>query len=242
MADGFVARFLFVWPENQVMPNWSEVEPDQSVFETYHKIMDCLYKMPSRITYRTSSEDKPKFEPIVLQFDEEGKKEWIKFYNEVRVTEYNNTQNTNLKSMLSKFDRHCAKFALIIELMHFACDNFENGMWENLDFLDKMNIIRKVKVTKRSMKAAVKLVEYFKATSFKLYSKLRNPVLSLKEYEQVWYNNLEDLFKAKEAIELGAVMKAKDQKFSLGKTRVYELLKKNSLFKAIGSGRYEKLW
>ena len=34
----------------------------------------------------------------------------------------------------------------------------------------------------------------------------------------------------------------KDAKFSLGKTKVYELLKKNSLFKSIGSGRYEKLW
>ncbi|MEM9349589.1 MAG: DUF3987 domain-containing protein, partial [Pseudomonadota bacterium] len=120
-SNGFFARFLITIPEVEEVQNWNEIGPDFSVYEKYNEIIDFLYHLPSKIPDHI-----PHFndvERIDFPLSREAKNLYIKFYNSL-AARMNSEADDKKFSQLSKYRGTCLRFALIMEMLHFACDMY----------------------------------------------------------------------------------------------------------------------
>ncbi|MEI8203366.1 MAG: DUF3987 domain-containing protein [Bacteroidota bacterium] len=104
--NGFAQRFLFVYPKHVVKKHYSTLVPNQLLLTKYDKLIRYL-----------SDTD---FGTLTLTTD--AKAEFIRFSNEL-TDKVNDTKSEYLKSLYSKFDIHCLRIALILELIKSYSDN-----------------------------------------------------------------------------------------------------------------------
>jgi len=96
--NGFLQRFLIVYPDNPKKSYYSESKPDEIIQSNYNNLIKHLSDTPDYGTFSLSSE---------------AKNEFIKFSNE--MTERINLCNDDyLKGMYGKFEIHVLRIALII--------------------------------------------------------------------------------------------------------------------------------
>ncbi|NDP20796.1 MAG: DUF3987 domain-containing protein [Paludibacter sp.] len=98
--NGFAQRFLFVYPDRVLKPHYLDASPNQSYMSQYNDLIKYL----SNNSFGT------------LYLSLEARKRFIAFSNE--LTDRANVSNSDyLKSMYSKFEIHCLRLALILELI-----------------------------------------------------------------------------------------------------------------------------
>jgi hypothetical protein len=147
-SNGFVERVLFAFPANLKKPYWTETEIDQKHIDDWFDIVNRLLG----ISLKHTDDNSPA--PVILEYCPEAKKillDWQRLN-----TDQVNDSEAGIASVFSKMDLYVNRFALILELLRFAC----NESWKECISVD-------------SIQGAIRLVEYFKATAVQVRNTLK---------------------------------------------------------------------
>lgn len=237
-VNGFLARFLFMFPDKIAARKWTETEPDQSVYDTYNAIINFLHRSPSRIKEDPDNQIWD-INSIEIPLGRQAKDLYVKFYDPIgqAVVE---EEDEKVSSQLSKFQAYCLRFALILHWMEIACqyDTWraptEGGNQRTMiaDDIDKMEI------GGETMLNAIKITQYFQATAMKVLSRFDSPVNTLPAKVRAWYTKALPIteFKAQYAVNAG-------KELDISRSTVFTYLNRADLFRQAGgerSGLYQK--
>lgn len=202
--SGFTARLLFCYPHSIIrQPVKLNQGLNDNEKKVYRSIFRFMYDLPSRIHTPQLKTQPAIFDPTTLRFEEEAFKVFYKYHQQC-IGKYNSYEEDHLKAAVGKFDRYCARLALILQLLEFSCDNHENAELQEKNTVADME--NNIKVTKKNAQGAVKLMRYFEYTTLKVYDRLDNPLKSLtSEWELIMYKMLEDNFETNDAKEIAKI-------------------------------------
>lgn len=208
MNNGFFQRFLFAFPDAIYKDPINDNEMNFEKFSEYEKFIKSYYENSNVV------EENEQINSKILQWNSEAK---VFFYSWQKancdlVNEYSNSIKGEV---VSKFDNHFVRLALLLQIM-------ENP---NSDFVEL-----------EAVKGAEKLCAYFMNCSFKVLKIIQNPAEylgALADNKRKFYNELKENFTTAEAVKLGL-------DFEIQERRVKDFLKDTVLFKRIKHGTYEK--
>jgi hypothetical protein len=209
--NGFLDRLLFVVLDDLKKEYWSEVELNPRIAENWNNIISKLLDL-SVLQDETNT-----LQPEILKFSPEAKT--ILFDWQRKLTdESNNPENEAMSGIYAKMEMYAARLALCLEMMRFACSES-----------DKKN------VGIEAVQGAIKLVEYFKKTAFKVHSIISNasPLDKLPRDKQAVYKALPDTFKTCEGVQVAENMGMAERTFK-------RFLSNRELFNNHTRGEYEK--
>ncbi|MCP4521800.1 MAG: DUF3987 domain-containing protein [Cytophagales bacterium] len=211
--NGFIDRILFVVPEGLKKEKWNDNELDACFVENWKSIINNLLQIP----FQLDNNDIP--QPNTLVFTPEAKQllgEWQSKNTDL----CNELENDSLIGIYTKLDVYCIRFALIFQLLKYAC---EEG--------DRM------KVSLEAVQSAIELTEYFKTMNTKVYNIISEttPLDQLPENKQQFYNSLPETLTTHDAIEKGS-------DFGLSQRTIKRFLGDKQLFNRVKQGVYEKLY
>lgn len=210
-ANGFVSRILFAYPDDLSKKKIQDSYLPPDYFENWERILNKLIGLP----YTAD-------EPLILPFDKAGKRAYYAFQHENtdKVNELQDEGNSLESGILSKFDTHTARLALILEMIYYACGESDLQA-----------------VTERSVKSAITLTKYFQNTALrcaKLLNPKTKPKAMLATNKKLLLDNLPNEFTTDEAIRIG-------QRFKISESSIKRFLKNYNFFERIQQGRYKKI-
>lgn len=210
--NGFIDRLLFAFPEGLQKPYWSDTEINPAIIDNWKIIISNLLKLELQFDKTTFSP-----EPEVLKFTPEAFQK-LKQWEKQNTDLCNSTENEALASIYGKFDIHAVRFALILEMLRYACGESN-----------------KQAVGIEAVNGALKLVEYFKATAEKVHSIISNfnPLDKLPADKQKLYEALPDCFTTAEGLNVAELQDFPERNFK-------RFLNEKDLFNRLSRGEYEK--
>jgi hypothetical protein len=212
--NGFIDRMLFAFPDGLEKPHWSETEIDSEIIDKWKEIISNLLTLELQLDNCLT--------PIstVLKFTPEAFQKLMKWEKE-NTDLCNQTENELLAGIYGKFDIHAVRFALILEMLQFACGESDKS---------QVGIV--------AVNGALQLVEYFQATARKVHSIISNDDPLAKQFDKYrkLYEALPDRFKTGEGHRVARELKVPPDTFNKWLKR-----ERNKLFGKIQSGEYEKL-
>ncbi len=147
--NGFMDRMLLSYPDLKV-EDYNENEIDQNTIQWYNDtIVFFFYYVKNQIIQK---DDDGKIVPVILTFDDDAKKEWVRIFNGITKCQNSENENEYMKSMLPKQKSYIPRFSMLIHIF--------NGIG-----LPKYNF---EKVSKESILKAEKLSKYFIAMAKKI--------------------------------------------------------------------------
>jgi hypothetical protein len=207
--NGYIDRIIFVYPDIKMRPVFKFSEPDDSAFKDYNNIINRLLELDF---------NDPKLkESNILPVSHDAQKmyeEWTVIQRE--ILEANN--NDRLYGLYAKMEIYVFRFALIYQLLSWACGEEE-----------------KFEVEEIAMHSAIETAEYFKRMALKV-----NPIKSgikqppMDKQRQEIYKALSKEFTTGE----GAIISLK---YGLNDRRFKEWLHDITLFTKLKHGIYEKV-
>ncbi|RMF19783.1 MAG: DUF3987 domain-containing protein [Bacteroidetes bacterium] len=209
--NGFLARILFAYPENQNIPPESDILPDQSVFDHYQDIYRNLYLLPD-------SDDGP----TALHLTRRAKDVFTEFVEHIR-NDANTAEEETVKSLFIKMKSYCLRFSLILHLLDLASNKPPISS----------NDLANTEISETTIRHAIKLCEYYTATALRVLIRFESPVNQLPEKHRALYEALPDAFRRELALETA-------QHLEISTSTVKRLLNNQILFKRSGPGMYEK--
>lgn len=156
-------------------------------------------------------------QPEILRFTTEAKK--LLFEWQRKITDLSNKpENEAISGIYAKIEMYAVRLALILEMMLFACGEGN-----------------KQAVGIEAVQGAIKLVEYFKNSAFKVHSIVSNasPLDKLPTDKQNLYNALPDYFTTNEGVQVAESMGIAERTFK-------RFLANKDLFNNHKRGEYEK--
>lgn len=208
--NGFLDRILFAVPQNLKKPYLNTTQIDENTISNWNTIIDNILNCEIRY----DSVDNP--DPQILKLSNEAFECYNKWHKE--ITDFcNNCEDDKIVSVYSKLEMYVLRLALILELLHFACDDSS-----------------KQQISVRSVKGAIELIEFFKCSALRVQEILNNPLTKLSKDKLSFYHALPESFSTSEAAEIG---NSHDIKGSTLK----RFLKDQQLFEKVKRGIYEKL-
>jgi hypothetical protein len=132
--NGFAQRFLFVYPDSVCKSHYINASPNSELVKGYENLIEYLHCSD--------------FGELTLSVG--AKSKFIAFANKL-TDSANATANDYLKAMYSKFEIHCLRIALTLELIK----SFPNGLIDN-------------SVSDATMSYAIDLCRYFIDSSLKV--------------------------------------------------------------------------
>lgn len=213
MENGFFSRVLFVMPDNLVKENWNTDEIKQGIIDNWHKVITNLMDMP------VENDDTGNPRPTILSYTTDAKKALFRWQQE-NVNTINEEERDEVKGIHSKMEIYISRFALILELLKYACGKST-----------------KLMVDSDSVEGAIALVQYFKQSALQVLAITSNsdPLLKYPENKRKFYKNLPDLFQTFEAVRIG-------EWFDFKERVVKRFLSDKELFNRVTRGEYEKLF
>jgi hypothetical protein len=145
-ADGFLDRFLIVYPDNQEIPEWNWNDISDEVTREYKEIITRLFDLP--LTESLAGNAMPHTLPLsdLAKFEWE---EWhIKHTQERRNAEFNG----RLHGVFSKMTNQLGRISLILHMLRVVCGEAS-----------------KDEVDERSVKDSTIIVDHFKTQARKVY-------------------------------------------------------------------------
>jgi hypothetical protein len=231
--NGFLARILFAYPDDQRAPHLSTIQPDPANFDIYQDIMDFLNKLPTKITPPETEYHDWTIESIGIHLEERAFKAYRFFYDHT-ADQMNRMDNDTQISIYGKMREYCLRFALILELLNLACENLQFFRDRKRNPIYDVEGMERITIKEDSILRAIALVDYFKYTSRKVLARFESPVAKLSSNKQAWYESLPETFDYQSAVEVGAAAK-------MSESTVKRMLKDRILFsKLLGRGEYEK--
>lgn len=209
-ANGFMDRLLFVYPDNQKTIKWNINKIDDVILQNYFSIISNL------IDLQLDSDDNPN----IIPFEKKAKEYLFKWQNN-RPEEYLFDYE---RSVEIKLQQYVIRFALILQLMHYASNN-----------------ATKNEIQMFAVKGAIKLFEYFYFNAIKVRGEInkRNYLETLTELQKTILKELPSKkFTTGEGIAIAC--KSVNGKARISERQFKEYLKDRKLFKKISHGHYEK--
>ena len=146
IKNGFMDRILFISPDDFKKPYYSNSRLDSYFTDQYSKYIHKLLEL------KLSFIENESIESTILSFSPEAEQLFTLWYN-------NNADQINdpdtlefLRGVYSKLDVYMPRIALILQLSYWACD--EEG---------------KDEICLRSVRGAIRVIEYFRETAIKIY-------------------------------------------------------------------------
>ncbi|MCB9047806.1 MAG: DUF3987 domain-containing protein [Lewinellaceae bacterium] len=206
-TNGFFDRLLFTWPDGLEKPLWQDKEMPAGLLNQYADGINRL------LTLTFDKEGKPNY----MRPEREAKARLFQFFNEQNKPLCDNSDNELLQGLHGKFDLHTLRLALLLQMLWFA---FEDSP------LDKLQL----STTER----AIKLAEYFRAQSLKVFDRLHNasPIEKLPTDRRRVYEALPDEFQTGEGVKIA-------QKRGMSE-RAFKRFLNSSVFERIARGKWEK--
>lgn len=209
LNNGFFQRFLFAYPDESIKNPINDNQANKIIFERYSNFIKEYYDTSSVIEVDGRINSKVlKWTPAAKEF----------FYNwqKTNCDLVNEFSNSIKGEIISKFDNHFVRLALLLQMMEDPKSNF---------------------VSPTAAKGAEQLCYYYMNCSFKVLSNLQSPdeyLKGLPENKQKFYQELKEQFFTNEAISTGL-------KYAIQERRVKEFLKDALLFKRVSHGIYKKI-
>lgn len=142
--NGFLDRILFVIPEKQDKPYWTQRQLPMDVISDWQQFINTLIKIE-----RPSGENGEIF-PNELPFDKEGE-EFLYEWQRRNADLCNSTTNEVLRGIYSKLEVYTIRFALVFQIIRAYCGEAEREC-----------------IDKTSVESAIKLTGYFRRTAQKV--------------------------------------------------------------------------
>jgi hypothetical protein len=147
--DGFLDRFIFAYPEPH-RGGYSEDIISAQAELTYYNVIGALWdRQPA------GEDEADEIRPRVVRMDPEAKSLFVEEANNLAGEMHAVGFPEVLRGPWSKFDTHLARLALIIAVTRSVEEGAENE-----------------RVTRGDMQSALRLLDYFKATTRKVYGQL----------------------------------------------------------------------
>lgn len=209
--NGFLDRLLFVVPDNLKKEYWSETELDPSIFENWQNIIETLLDV-SIIQDETNNP-----QPEILRFTPEAKQILFEWQKEL-TDQSNKPENEAISGICAKIEMYAVRLALCLQMVRFACNESD-----------------KKAIGIEAVKGALKLVEYFKKTAFKVQAIISNasPLEKLPTDKQNLFRELPDNFTTGEGVQVAESLGIAERTFK-------RFLSNRDLFKNDKHGKYEK--
>jgi hypothetical protein len=156
-------------------------------------------------------------QPEILRFSRNAKDmlfEWQKR----NADQFNSTEDDTISGIYSKLEMYVARFALILELLQWACGEGN-----------------KETVGVKAISGAIKLVEYFKRSAIKVYSIISNsnPLEKYPNDKKKLFNALPKQFTTEEGVRIAQINGIPERTFK-------RFLNQDELFINVSRGNYEK--
>ncbi len=147
--NGFIDRILFVIPDNLKKEYFTNNEMPENYISKYQNIINKVYSIKNEQSFENENETE------LINYSDEAKISFEKWFNSNADLINDKNISENIKSIYSKLDIYIYRFALILQIMKWAC-NEEDYKIISLDTFEK----------------AIKLTEYFRQTALKVYETL----------------------------------------------------------------------
>jgi hypothetical protein len=215
--SGFNDRMLFAYPDDLIKEPIKDDFINHDYLDNWNRIVNKIYTLPLPINQESNF-----VEPQVLEFTPEAKKLVFSFFdqNAKEVNELNDLGQESLASIISKFDIHVLRLALILEALAYGCGESELK-----------------NVSTKSIEGAIELSKYFKKTAKKtimLFSPATKHYVGLATQKKLFYDKLPHEFTKQEALVLNNSM-------SIGNERTLSnFLNDVRFFEKKSYGQYKK--
>ena len=203
-SNGFYQRFLFAFPDTTFKEPISEEESSLKLQAKYTDFINDFF----------DSKKTPNADARILTWSKQAKDFFIQ-WNSKQCEMVNENQETIKGEIISKFDIHFIRLALLLQMMEDP-ESAEIGL--------------------NAVIGAEKLCNYYLNCSLKVLNYIQNPnsyLNLLADNKKQFYNSLPNRFNTALAVEMGAM-------FDFQERRVKEFLNDSILFKKIKHGNYER--
>ena len=199
LNNGFFQRFLFAYPDDAIKLPLNDNVANEQLARKYEGFINKLYDID---------------EPRTLTFTAAAKRY---FYNwqAINCDRVNEHQNSIKGEILSKFDNHFIRLALLVQIM--------------ADPQSK-------EISIEAVEAAKTLCEYYLKCAFKVLEKIQNKenyLKTLPQDKQQLFNELERQFTTAEAMEVGTDL-------GMNERTIRRFLQDAEIFKKVSHGNYLK--
>lgn len=200
LNNGFFQRFLFAYPSNSNKVPINDNVANELLAKDYESFINKCYAIT---------------EPRTLTFSPAAKRYFYDWQanNCARVNEH---QNSIKGEILSKFDNHFIRLALLLQIM---------------------NDTESKEIELAAVQASNLLCDYYLNCSLKVLAKIQNTenyLLSLPQDKQQLFNELEQSFTTGDAMEVGLEL-------GIAERTIKRFLQDTQLFNKAKHGNYEKL-
>jgi hypothetical protein len=210
-SNGFMDRFLFVYPERMEKIKWNNNIINENYITNYHAIISKLLNLKSE---NENSRVLIKIEKKAQEF----------------INEWQNNNKTNdlfeyERGISVKLEDHVYRFSLILQLL----SNATTGVKNNTD------------IQLKTIKGAIKLYEYFFLNAMKVRYQLtvNDYYETLTELQKKILGELDDKFTTQEGINIAC--KKVNGKARISERQFKTYLNDKKMFKRISRGNYEKI-
>ena len=129
--------------------------------------------------------------------------------------------NKKNSKILGKFQKkmqtYCKKFALLLEITFWTCEESSKN-----------------EISVRAVKGALKLTEYFRENTLKIYNSFEKESKTENYSKSLFNDSLPGTFKTTDAVKIG-----KD--IGIGERSIYTYLKDETMFEKLGHSQYKKV-
>lgn len=209
--NGFTDRVIFALPDSIPQDCWIDEDLPPGLTKRYSDILNVLLEMPGNIDEYGNNK------PDLLYFSDGAKKIWAAWYNNNAAMKHE-AQDDTISGIYTKLEVYTLRFALILQMLQYASNEGGNKQ-----------------ISEDNINGAIKLTEYYRATSFKVSAIINGDELEREsEVFKKLYELLPETFARGEAAAL-----ADELKFN---TRTLARKFKNKeLFKKVSTGKYQKV-
>lgn len=209
--NGFMDRILFCSPDNLKKEYWKNETIDPSICKTWELVISKLMELPFNGVDVTNPQ------PIILSFTQEAK-ELLYSWQMKNTDRANDAENDSIAGIYSKLEIYVSRFALIMELLAYACGNGSTSQ-----------------VGIESVRGALELTEYFGKCALKAHFSRSNPLAGLAADKRALYDALPFDFTTEEGLRIAVSLGHVERTFK-------RFLNEEDLFKRLSHGKYEKLY
>lgn len=204
--NGFFERWLYTIPKYNGFPYEDDNEIKIETIDNWCKIIEKVLDIPFDIESET----------IVLKYNPKAKDIYLKWQRE-NADLINKKDSKILGKFQKKMQTYCKKFALILEVAFWSCEESS-----------------KTEISVRAVKGAIKLTEYFRINTLKIYNSFEKESKSENYKKSLFNDSLPETFKTIDAVKIG-------NEIGLKERSIYNYLKDEKMFEKLGHSQYKKV-
>ena len=204
--NGFFERWLYTTSKYEGFPYEDDNEIKIQTIDNWCKIIEKVLDIPFDIDNET----------IVLKYNPKAKDIYLKWQRE-NADLINKKDSKILGKFQKKMQTYCKKFALILEVAFWSCEESS-----------------KTEISVRAVKGAIKLTEYFRINTLKIYESFEKESKSENYKKSLFNDSLPETFKTVEAVKIG-------KEIGIGERSIYTYLKDETIFERLGHSQYKKV-